>query len=393
MPVNLLDLGIVVVVLLAAFNGYRRGASLQLSTYAGLLLGLLVGAVLAPPIAHLVTSPLAQAGVALLVLVAFAAIGDALGWLVGSRIWAFARRSSLGGVDAAAGSVVSMVAGLLAIWFLAFNLANGPWQPISQEIRGSSIIGRINDVMPRPPSLLAEVRQLFNRFGFPEVFADIPPAPAGKVKEPSDKQIRKAERIAEPSTVKIVGEACGAIQEGSGFVGAPGYVITNAHVVAGVRGPKVQQQNVSGDESATTVLFDPKLDIAILHVDGAHGPPLKLDPKSRSRGAPGVVLGYPEGGGLTAVAAAVRRELDAVGRDIYGRSTVERMAYELQAVVRPGNSGGPFVETNGTVAGVVFAASTTDPNVGYAIDSTEVIPKLDKAETRTGQVSTEGCAR
>src|SRR5712691_5961251 len=102
--VNLLDLGIVVVVLLAAFNGYRRGASLQLSTYAGLLLGLLVGAVLAPPIAHLVTSPLAQAGVALLVLVAFAAIGDALGWLVGSRIWAFARRSSLGGVDAAAGS-------------------------------------------------------------------------------------------------------------------------------------------------------------------------------------------------------------------------------------------------------------------------------------------------
>src|SRR6266536_2010282 len=131
---NLLDLAIVLVVLLAGFNGYRRGASLQLSTYAGLLLGLLVGALVAPHLAQLASSPLAQAGVALLVLVVFAALGDALGWLIGSRVWALARRSALGAIDSVAGSVVAVVAGLVAIWFLAFNLVNGPLPSVSREI-------------------------------------------------------------------------------------------------------------------------------------------------------------------------------------------------------------------------------------------------------------------
>src|SRR5207247_1305180 len=120
-------------------------------------------------------------GVALLVLVVFAALGDALGWLIGSRVWALARRSALGAIDSVAGSVVAVVAGLVAIWFLAFNLVNGPLPSVSREIRGSAIIRRMDAVLPRPPSLLAEVRQLFNRFGFPEVVAGIPPAPAGPV--------------------------------------------------------------------------------------------------------------------------------------------------------------------------------------------------------------------
>jgi S1-C subfamily serine protease len=163
-------------------------------------------------------------------------------------------------------------------------------------------------------------------------------------------------------------------------------------VVAGVSHPEVQVQN-GGSQPAVAVLFDPKLDIAILYVDGGLAAPLKLDPKDEIRGTPGVVLGYPQGGGLTASSAAIRRELDAIGRDIYGRATVERNVYELQAVVKPGNSGGPFVETDGTVAGVVFAASTTDPQVGYAISSPEVIPKLERTRGSTAEVSTGSCAR
>src|SRR5207249_11879855 len=111
------------------------------------------------------------------------------------------------------------------------------------------------------------------------------------------------------------------------------------------------------------------------------------------RGAVGAVVGYPGGGSLTGVAAANRRVLHAVGRDIYGKGNVERDIYELQAVVRPGNSGGPFVLASGKVAGVVFAASTTDPTVGYAIASTEVISKVKEADGRRQAVSTEGCAR
>ncbi len=142
-----------------------------------------------------------------------------------------------------------------------------------------------------------------------------------------------------------------------------------------------------------TVLFDPRLDIAVLYVQNTPGPPLDLDPDEVERGTQGAVLGYPGGGPFDPEPAAVRRELHAVGRDIYGNSVVERDVYELQADVRPGNSGGPFVLKGGKVVGVVFAASTTEGDVGYALTSAEVIPKLSKAKTRTEPVATDGCAR
>jgi S1-C subfamily serine protease len=391
---NLLDLGILALLVVAAYNGYRRGAALQLTTYAGLILGLLVGALIAPPLAGLADSALGQATVALIVLFAAAGLGDALGWFVGIRIWSLARRGVLGTFDALAGSAVAIVAVLVTVWFLGWNLANGPFSGLSREIRGSAIVQTLDDTLPRPPSLLAEVRQLLNRFGFPEVFADLPPAPAGPVKGPSDKEVRAIADLADQSTVRIEGPACGAIQEGSGFVAADKYVVTNAHVVAGIKqGLEVQEQNGPSHTSVTVVLFDPKLDIAILRVDDLDLPVLTLDPKQEDRGAAGAFLGYPGGGSLHFGAAAVRRELTALGRDIYGRSTVERDVYELQAKVRPGNSGGPLVLSDGEVAGVIFAASTTDNQIGYAIVSTEVIPKLESAEGKTAAVSTRDCAR
>ena len=111
------------------------------------------------------------------------------------------------------------------------------------------------------------------------------------------------------------------------------------------------------------------------------------------RGTKGAILGYPGGGGLTAGPAAVRRDLEAVGRDIYGRTVVQRDVYELQAIVRPGDSGGPFVAVGGDVAGVVFAASTTDPSVGYALTTPQIIPLVKQAEGKSSPVSTDSCTR
>jgi S1-C subfamily serine protease len=286
---------------------------------------------------------------------------------------------------------VALAAVLLTVWFVGLSLSNGPIPELSSEIRGSAIVKGLDRTLPRPPSLLAEVETFLNRFGFPQVFADLPPAPAGPVSLPNSGETRSLAKAGEPSTVKIVGQACGAILEGSGFVVGTHYVVTNAHVVAGVRSPKVQEQN-GVDEAAVPVLFDPKLDIAILYVRTSPGPTLTLSDQAEDRSEQGAVLGYPGGGDFDAQPAAIRRELEAIGRDIYGGSIVERKVYELQAKVRPGNSGGPFVVTDGKVAGVVFAASTTDGNVGYAIASTEVIPKVRAAAGRTAAVSTEGCA-
>jgi S1-C subfamily serine protease len=390
--VNVLDLVIVLLLVLSALNGYRRGAALQLTAYAGLLLGLIAGALLAPVVAGFVESPLAQAAVALTVLLVMAGIGDAIGWLIGSRFWVIARQSVLRTFDAVAGSLVAVLAVLLTVWFIGLNLANGPVAGLSREIRGSAIVRTIDDTMPRPPSLLASVRQFLNRFGFPEIFADLPPAPAGPVKAPTGTEAAAAFNAAKDSTVEIIGKACGAIHEGSGFVAAPHYVVTNAHVVAGMSAPQVRKQN-GGSQGGTTVLFDPKLDIAVIRVDDVPGPTLPLAADEQQRGARGAVLGYPGGGDLDSEPAAVRRTLNAIGRDIYGGSIVRRDVYELQTLVRPGNSGGPFALVDGEVAGVVVAASTTDARIGYAITSPQVIPLVRTGSRSTQAVSTGACTR
>jgi S1-C subfamily serine protease len=392
--VDLLDLFLIALVALAAFSGFRRGALLQVVTFGGLLIGLVVGAAVAPQFAQLATDPSTQAIVALVSFLAIAAVGDALGWMVGSRLYAVARTSRFSSVDAAGGSVVAVVAVLLAVWFVGLNLAQGPFPSVARQIRGSAVVRGIDAVLPPPPSLLAQVRKFLNRFGFPEVFIGLPPAPGGSVDAPTQAEAQKAFQRAAPSTFRIVGEACGRIQEGSGFLVSRHYVVTNAHVLAGVDHPRVQAQNGGGAGIVgTPVLFDPKVDIAVLRVRGLHEPVLRMVDSELDRGEVGAVVGYPGGGNLTGVAAANRRVLHAVGRDIYGNGNVVRDIYELQADIRPGNSGGPFVLVDGRVAGVVFAASTTDPGIGYAITSTEAAPDIDQAVGSTAAVSTGPCTR
>src|SRR6266508_6234641 len=109
----------------AAVNGFRRGAALQLTAYAVLLMGLLAGALLAPAVAGLLSSPLSQAVVAIVVLFSLAGIGDAIGWVIGSKFWALARQSVFGVADSVAGSFVSLVAVLLATWLVGCNFVNG----------------------------------------------------------------------------------------------------------------------------------------------------------------------------------------------------------------------------------------------------------------------------
>jgi S1-C subfamily serine protease len=389
--VNLLDLVLCGALVLAAFSGYRRGLALQSFSVAGLLLGLALGAILAPIVARLVETPTAQAATAVIVLLAFGALGDGIGWMLGSRVRQRARATRFRQADAIGGSVVSILSSLLAVWFIALNLVNGPFPGVAREIRGSAIVRALGDTFPEPPSILAEVRNFFNRFGFPDVFSGIPPLPAAPVREPTKAQARAAFDTAQASTVKIVGQACDHVQEGSGFVAANGYVVTNAHVVAGVDHPFVQTADSSASTEATAVFFDPRMDLAILYLARSPGPALDLASSQVDRGATGAVLGYPNGGPLTGGRAAVLASFEATGRDIYGGSDIDRQVLELQALVRPGNSGGPFVLSDGTVGGVVFAASTTDDHVGYAISSREVGARLADVVGDTNPVSTGPC--
>jgi S1-C subfamily serine protease len=389
---DFLDVLIIVWVVFAAFAGYRRGAALQLTEYAGLFIGLLLGAFLAPIVAPLFSSPETQAIVVLGGFLLLAVVGESMGWMIGRRVWSFTRRSALRVVDAVGGSIVSVVAVLAITWFVGYSLSNGPFPTVASQVRSSAIVQRLNDVLPRPPLLLADVRQFLDRFGFPEVFADLPPLPASPVPEPPTALVRAIAAKADPSVVKVVGGACNEILSGTGFTVARHYVVTNAHVVAGESDTNVEPSN-GASASATVVWFDPKTDLAVLYVPSLSTPVLHMDASEVDRGTKGAVIGHPGGGPLTALPGAVRRSLEALGRDIYGRAVVARHIYELQAVVRPGDSGGPFVLQNGEVAGIVFAASTTDPNVGYALTSASVLAKVHDALGHTAAVDTGNCAR
>ena len=387
---NLLDALLLGLLALAGVFGFRRGLALQAFGFGGLLLGLLVGALLAPALAALVDAPAAQAGVAAAVLITLAGAGNAVGWMLGARARDRARATRLRSADAAGGSVVAIVASLFAIWFLALNLATGPFTTVADQIRGSAIVRTLDVALPAPPSLLAQARQFLNRLGYPDVFSGIPPLPADPVPPPSQVEARSAAEAGTASTVRVIGQACDTIQEGSAFVVADGYVVTNAHVVAGVSDPQVQSIGI-GSENATTVRFDPELDLALLHVEDTPGPALPLVTETVERGAAGAVLGYPGGGPLDVRRAAVRRTFAAVGRDIYGRGEVDRLVLELQTRVRPGNSGGPFILADGRVGGVVFAASTGDEDVGYAIAASELGEILLEGIGATAEVDTGPC--
>lgn len=388
---NLLDVLLILVVLLAAWAGYRRGAVLQIFAYGGLVLGLVLGVLLAPRVASLASDPFTQAMLALGTLVFVPALLDGVGWLIGAHASAATRRV-LDPIDSMAGTVVGALVVLLATWLLAFNLIQGPFPILARQIRHSAVVRGLDTVLPRPPALLAQARRFLERSGFPEVFAGLPPFPAGPVELPSRREFNRAINAADRSTARISGESCDRIQVGSGFLIEPGYVVTNAHVVAGVDAPTVEFPDGS-EFGGTTVLFDSDLDLAVLRIPGPGPEDLNLRDIDLDRGARGAVLGYPGGGGLAASTAGVRRRMDALGRDIYGRGTVQREVYELQTKVRPGNSGGPFVTPEGAVAGVVFAASTTDEDVGYALTSSQVDPVIQRAVGRTRGVDTGRCIR
>jgi S1-C subfamily serine protease/uncharacterized membrane protein required for colicin V production len=388
--VTVLDLALLAMLVLSVLAGYRRGAVMQVAGLGGMAVGLVAGAFVAPRMAGLSHDAWTQAGLALGTLLVGGTIGSAAGSILGRKLRDRTQQTRLSRVDAVGGSVLSALALVVTIWFLSLNLANGPFPALARQIGDSLMVRAIDAVMPTPPSLFGEIRRVLNLLGFPDVFVGLPPEPAAPVRPPTGVEAKAAFRAVRDSVVEIEDPACGGIVQGTGFVVAPGLVVTNAHVVAGGGDLTVHSGALQLDASA--VVFDPGLDIAFLRVDGLRASPVELLRSSVARGRGGAVVGFPEGGPLSGRAAAVRRTLTAIGRDIYGRGEVRRDVIELQTRVRPGNSGGPFALEDGRVAGVVFANSTSEPGVGYAIASTEIVPLLARAESGSRPVGTGPCA-
>jgi len=243
--------------------------------------------------------------------------------------------------------------------------------------------------LPSAPSFVTKLGRLINPNGFPQVFSGLEPSTSKNVALPDLGEFNAALRKTAPSVVKIEGRGCGGIVEGSGFVAADGIVVTNAHVVAGVASPYIVDND--GRHTATAIWFDPDLDLAVLRASGLAGAPLAMSAEPLRNGADAAVLGFPAGGDFSAKAAKIIEQFMANGRNIYDQGNTVRDVYEVKADIIPGNSGGPLIDQQGTVRGVVFAQSTTYDKVGYVLAMQKVIADVLQAEARNQVVGTGSC--
>ena len=387
---TLIDLVILIAVVFAVSSGYRRGFWLSLAQYAGLVLGVVIGAALAPILMDAINlgSSVRSLG-AVLILIVMGVIGSSVGYWVGEpiRLRLLAQPQS-GRIDSVAGAIFSALAVLSVSWFLGISLARLPSPQLSTAIQRSAVLRALDAVAPRPPGFLSRVEAIIAGVNFAPVFSGL--EPLGPSAQPLPGSVdTPGVRTAQSETLKIQGYGCGGIVFGSGFPVGPGLVLTNAHVVAGTQGTTVQSP---GGRSlpAQVVLFDSQRDVAILYVRRLALAPLPEG--SAAKGTQGAAIGYPGGGGEQVVPAVVDGEVRAEGRDIYGQRLVVRSIWIIEAKVEPGNSGGPLVDLNGNVIGVIFAASTSSPGQAYALTDAEVQPDIDQAQGRTSSVPVGPCA-
>jgi S1-C subfamily serine protease len=241
-------------------------------------------------------------------------------------------------------------------------------------------------VAPHQPSSFAAWGLAISEAPYPSALDPLstPPdpgaAPTTKLAPPIDARVRR-------SIVMVSGEACHEIQDGSGWVAAPGVVVTNAHVVAGERATSVIDASGTS-RRAVVIVFDPVRDLAILSVPGLTAAPLPL--ATGNQGDDGVVYGHPGGGPLEASPARIGEQIVAVGTNIYRTSKSRRHVFVLAAALAPGDSGGALVDESGAVTGVAFAIDPGRGGIAFALTDDEVRPVLASASTAT-LADTGGC--
>jgi S1-C subfamily serine protease len=389
--VNVLDLVILAVVVLGALAGWRGGFLAPILGLAGAAvafgLGVILATVLRVPLAD-VGQP-ARALVALVGFVGLVAVGETLGGMLGAAVNRRVGRTALQPFDRAGGALVGVAHVVLFAWLLGGMLTAGP-RPLAGLARDSAVLGAIDARMPPVNAVAGRLLRLLSESELPSLFGGLEPPPAGPVELPGDARSRALARSALDSTAKVIGTGCGnVLQVGSAFFVDGTHAVTNAHVVAGTTETTLTLGSIT--YQAEVVLFDPGKDIAVLSASQADAPPLQLASAPSQRGDTAVALGFPKGGELTAVRAAVTAARDVIGPNIYGDGHVEHSILELRAEVEHGDSGGPMIVARGVVGGIVFGESRTAENVGYAITIGSVQVEIERGMERTAGVDTGPC--
>jgi S1-C subfamily serine protease len=388
---TVLDVLLIVLLLGYTVHGFRAGFVLSLAGIVGIVAGALLAFFAIPLVTGWVSTSAFRLPIILMVVVALIVVGQTVGASVGRLVRRGVDKTPLRVIDRVLGAAITLVAAALVTSMIAFGIGSLGVPVVSQAIGSSAVVSTIDTITPDPiKALEAQVRSLVAKDGVPLIAAigsgeplPVPAAGPGTA----------AQQASANSVVKITGNAyqCGQNQSGSGFVSSTGRVITNAHVVAGVSQPVVVTP-AGGTYTANVVYFNPNEDLAVLAVNGMPTAPLHLGP-NLVQGDKAVFDGYPLGGPFLSSPAAVESVSTISTPDIYGSNPNPRQVYYLAANVQEGNSGGPVLDSNGEVAGVVFARSATTTSLGFAMTTQDLAPVGAEGPGLNATVSSGTCTR
>jgi S1-C subfamily serine protease len=381
-----LDWVIVGFTALLAFYGYVQGFIIGVLSLTGFALGAFLGTRLAPLLlsdgSHSPYAPLFGLIGALLVGGVFASGLEGLG----SRVRSALRIPYFKQVDGLFGAALTACVGLGIAWIVgAVALDSSTSTPLRGEIQGSTILRALDQLLPPSGPILDALAR----------FDPLPSVrgPEADVGNPTRRVLAsRGVRAARPSVVRVYGTACGLGVEGSGWVAARQLVVTNAHVVAGEADTTIQIGGAGAGHHADVVRFDPRDDIAILRVPGLTLPSLAIARRSPV-GTSAAILGYPLDGAFDAEPGRVGQTESVRTQNAYGEGHILRSITALRGRVRPGNSGGPMVDSSGRVVATVFASITGTPRAGgFAVPNALVQRQLVKARRGPARVGTGHCA-
>lgn len=363
-----------------ALIGFHRGFIVGILSIGGFIGGAFLGTRLAPLVLpHGSASPYAPALGLLGALFAGAVLAAGLEGF-GLRLRRALRLPLLDIFDGVLGALFATAVGLGIIWIVAAALMQAP---VSSGLRTafsrSAIVRALDSALPPSGPILNALSRLdpLPHIAGPSTQTLAPPESA-LARSPA---VRGAAR----SVVRVLGTACGMAIEGSGWVAAEDLVVTNAHVVAGESDTVVERSGEGPELPARIVAFDAREDLALLEVPGLALPALDLASAPAPEAA-GVIVGYPEDGPLTLDPARVGEAQSVVTQNAYGEGPVTRLLTPIRGLIRPGNSGGPVLDSRGGVLATVFASSTGGGTPGgYGVADASVSALLARPREAVGQ--------